>query len=49
MLQAVVGAVGTRYEVVDSHLTAVIDPREAGHPSRRATRANRRAGGSDAG
>lgn len=49
MLQAVVGAVGTRYEVVDSHLTAVIDPRASGHPSRRAARANRRAGGDDAG
>lgn len=49
MLQAVVGAVGTRYEVVDSQLTAVVDPREAGHPSRRAARANRRAGGHDAG
>jgi predicted PurR-regulated permease PerM len=48
MLQAVVGAVGTRYEVVDSHLTTVVDPREAGHPSRRAARANRKAGGSDA-
>jgi predicted PurR-regulated permease PerM len=49
MLQAVVGAVGTRYEVVDSHLTTVVDPREAGHPSRRAARANRKAGGHDAG
>jgi predicted PurR-regulated permease PerM len=50
MLQAVVGAVGTRYEVVDNRLTTITDPRQSSerkHPSRRAQRAARRAAGDD--